>query len=392
MRLTDETISRLRPSKDGRPLAILDQQTPGLYVTVWKSTAKTWSCMYKVRGAGGTRPNGRLLTGTAQRITLGSFPQISVRAARDQARKITELAQDGVDPRHERKVEAAERLTVAAACQLFLDTTLKHQRRWQSFESTARLWIIPAFGQRPLTSIRRADVHRLLDELVAQGKRGIAAEVRKHCGRLFSWALDRELIEVHPIERMLRSDLRPNMEARRALTDDEIRAVWHATGQMQAHWKNLFRLLILTGQRLDEWASAERSEIVGHQLEIPARRFKSQRDHIVPLCDDAIAIVAELPKAGYLFTTNGRTPVSGFSKARDEIRRLAGIGRFTPHDFRATARTRLTALGVREDVCEAVLGHAKQGLTRRYNKHAYLVEKRAALEAYAAHLAGIVVK
>jgi integrase len=292
----------------------------------------------------------------------------------------------------ERKAEAAERLTVAAACQLFLDTTLKHQRRWQSFESTARLHVIPLLGQRPLATIKRADVHGLLDGLVAQGKRGIAAEVRKHCGRLFSWALDRELIEVHPIERMLRSDLRPNMEARRALTDDEIRAVWHDTGQMQAHWKNLFRLLILTGQRLDEWASAERAEITGNQLEIPARRFKSARDHIVPLSDAAMAIVAELPKAGLLFTTNGRTAVSGFSKARDQLRELAGIGRFTPHDFRATARTRLTALGVREDVCEAVLGHAKQGLTRRYNKHAYLDEKRAALETYAAHIAEIILR
>jgi integrase len=357
---------------------------------VWKSTAKTWSCMYKVKGAGGTAPSGRLLTGSAQRITLGSFPTLSLRAARERARKIRDEAQEGRDPRVERKAEAAERLTVAAACQLFLDTTLKHQRRWQSFESTARLWIIPTLGPSPLVSVKRADVHRLLDELVAQGRRGIAAEVRKHCGRLFSWALDRELIEVHPIERMLRSDLRPNMEARRALTDDELRAVWRATGQMQAHWKNLARLLILTGARLEEIAHAHRSEITGNQLEIPARRFKSARDHIIPLSNEALAIVAQLPKAGYLFTTNGRSPVSGFSKFRDEMRKLAGIGRFTPHDFRATARTRLSALGIPQDVCEAVLGHAKQGLTRRYNKHAYLDEKRAALEAYAAHIAGIV--
>jgi hypothetical protein len=107
MRLTDETISRLRPSKDGRPLAVLDQQTPGLYLTVWKSTARTWSVMYKVRGAGGTRPNGRLLTGTPQRATLGPFPHISLRSAREQARKIRDEAADGRDPKVERAATEA---------------------------------------------------------------------------------------------------------------------------------------------------------------------------------------------------------------------------------------------------------------------------------------------
>jgi integrase len=390
LRFTDENIARLRPSRNGKPLAILDQQTPGLYLTVWRSGARTWSCMYKVRGAGGTRPNGRLLTGPAQRITLGSFPQISLRTARERARRIHDEAADGRDPRVERQATEATQLTVAAAVQQCFDTALKHNRRSASFESTMRLHVVPVLGQRSLAGIKRGDVHALLDELVAQGKKATAAEVRKHTGRLFSWALDRDFVEVNPVLRLQRADLRPNMEARRNLTDDELRAVWHATGKMDYPWAPLFRILMLTGQRLTEISDAHRSELGDRQLEVPAKRHKSKRDHIIPLCDAAMELVRELPKDGYLFTTTGSTPVSGFSKARDKLRELAGIGKFSPHDFRATAISRMAALGIPEDVRNAVVGHAKQGLTRRYNKHAYLAEKRAALEAYAAHIAALV--
>lgn len=105
----------------------------------------------------------------------------------------------------------------------------------------------------------------------------------------------------------------------------------------------------------------------------------------------------------FLFsTTAGKRPVSGWSKAKARLDELAvkhlrkarkepeaTLPPFVVHDFRRTCETRLARLGFNQEVRDAVLGHAKPGLQRTYNKHDYLDEKRAALEAYGAHIMGV---
>jgi integrase len=93
--------------------------------------------------------------------------------------------------------------------------------------------------------------------------------------------------------------------------------------------------------------------------------------------------------------------VSGFSKpklrldtaalasmqAKDKSAKLA---HYRVHDFRVTCETRLAHLGFNQEVRDAVLGHAKPGLQKIYNKHSYLDEKRVALDAYAKHIVAVV--
>ena len=141
---------------------------------------------------------------------------------------------------------------------------------------------------------------------------------------------------------------------------------------------------------------------------MPRERFKGRRDHVVPLAPEAWAIYEAMPtwdgKDPYLFSTqDGKVAVSGFSKAKTlldkaanaQLRELAGdetatLIRYRIHDFRVTCESRLADLGFNQDVRDAVLGHAKVGLQRTYNKHDYADEKRAALEAYAAHVMEVV--
>jgi integrase len=104
----------------------------------------------------------------------------------------------------------------------------------------------------------------------------------------------------------------------------------------------------------------------------------------------------------HLFSTDGgRRQIKGYSKAKarldTEMLKLmrkdneeATLVPFRVHDFRTTCQTRLAALGFSPDVFGAVLGHAKPGLQRTYNKHEYLDEKRAAMRAYGEHIAGTV--
>lgn len=157
-------------------------------------------------------------------------------------------------------------------------------------------------------------------------------------------------------------------------------------------------MLMLTGQRRSDWAKASRAEIDFERrcLEIPAARYKTGRDQVVPLVGAAWEIVEHLPiqTGDYLFsTTGGRLAINSAGRAKTKLDELAPTGRpWRFHDLRVTCETRMASLGVKPDHFAAVLGHVKQGMEAIYNKHSYLEEKRAALLMYNDHLMEVIGK
>lgn len=413
-RLTDQGVERLRydprnAPKSGR-IEITDELCPGLILRVTPNGAKSFSVIYKIRGEGGVTPAGRLLTGRQHRMTLGATPPLDLKSARVRAKEILLAANEGRDLRQERATAHANRRenTFERAFHRFIEQEIKPSiSSWRNVERVLRLHVMPHWDGKGLREIRRADVHQILDNLVARGLRGAGSEVRKHLSRFFNWAVDRELTTENPLAGLKRGDLGANEEAGRALSDVELRAVWLAACSLGYPFGPLFRLLMLTGQRRNDWAHARRSEInLGKcWLEIPRSRYKSRRDHIVPLCPRAIDILTQVPTyadGDFVFSSReGRVPVAGFSKAKATMDAEAEdllkaqnpdqvLKNYRIHDLRVTCETRLATLGFNQDVRDAVLGHAKQGLQRTYNKYNYHDEKLAALTAYAAHLAEIV--
>ncbi len=407
-RFTEAMIERQRPPMTGR-LELADEVCPGLVLRVTPRGVRSFSVAYKVPGEGGVGPTGRLLVGCQHRITLGTWPALRLKAARDQARALLEVVSEGRDPRPERREQHLIRHTntVENVTRRFIEQDARRTvASWRNIERCLALHVLPKLGDRPIRDIRRADVHSILDALVAAERVGAAREVRKHLHRLFEWALDREIIAVNPVHKMKRNDLAPNNDAGRALTDEELRAVWHGASALGYPFGPWIRLLMLTGQRRAEWAKAARSEIDADRrlLEIPAERHKSGRDHIVPLADPAWEIVEGLPvlEGDYLFSTRaGKVPVSGFSRAKRLLDKeaLAALQRDDPeaaladyriHDLRVTCETRLDDLEFDQEHRDAVLGHARQGLQKVYNKSDNLEKKRAALGSYAEHLMGVV--
>jgi integrase len=189
---------------------------------------------------------------------------------------------------------------------------------------------------------------------------------------------------------------------RRVLADAEIAALWRATGTIPYPLGPLYRLLLLTGQRLGEVAEARWGEfdLAARLWTIPPERFKSDATHVVPLADDALALLAGLPRFGgdaVFTTTAGAKPVNGFSNAKVRLDRamVAELGRkpapWTNHDIRRTVRTRLSKCRVPTEVAELVIGHTKKGLHKVYDQHAFLDEKREALDAWEAALRALVV-
>jgi integrase len=223
------------------------------------------------------------------------------------------------------------------------------------------------------------------------------------------------MIEANPARLLKRSAvIGPKKHRQRVLGDTELRAFWRASSQLDYPFGPFFRLLLLTGCRLDELGGARwrEFELERKTWTIPAERFKSDSEHMVPLTDDALAVLATLPRfnsGDFLFsTTFGKAPVRGFSKAKERLdRHMLGALRelaelrgddpkgveltgFVNHDLRRTVRTRLSALKVQDHIAEAVIGHGRKGIARVYDMHRFEDEKREALTLWAGRLRTIV--
>ena len=135
------------------------------------------------------------------------------------------------------------------------------------------------------------------------------------------------------------------------------------------------------------------SEIDGDLWVIPRDRYKTGRSNAVPLSGPVRRILAGIPRTSrYVFTTTGRTPISGFSKAKTALDRRSGVTGWRLHDLRRTARSLMSRAGVSKDVAERVLGHAITGMAAVYDRHEYRSEKRIALTKLGANVAELVAK
>jgi len=233
-------------------------------------------------------------------------------------------------------------------------------------------------------------------------KRGAPYQAHNALGyarRLFNWAIGTHEfgIQTSPVTQLKPKDLIGKRESReRILLDDELRAVWNAAGEMGYPYGPLFRLLVLTGQREREVADMRWAEVdfAQRMWTIRAERMKGGRAHEVPLTSAAVGLLASLPRwnqGDYVFTTTGGTkPVNGFSKAKVRIDKLSGVSGWVLHDLRRSVRTHLSALPVEDLVRELVIAHAKPGLHKVYDLHAYQDEKRHCLDLWEKRLLAIV--
>jgi integrase len=213
----------------------------------------------------------------------------------------------------------------------------------------------------------------------------------------FGWCLKHRRVELNPCANVHRPDAPRARD--RVLTDDEIRKFWGACAEIGEPVGQLLKLLLLTGCRRSELAGMRRSELSedGTTWNIPSSRTKNGRAHVVPLSAAARDIIASLKPiagaAGFVFTANGRSAISGWSNLKHRLDAAMGIPAWRLHDLRRTAATGMAGIGIAPHVVEACLNHisgAKAGVAGTYNRAAYAPEKRAALERWTVHVEGLV--
>jgi integrase len=414
-KLTQAAVDNLKPPATGR-VEWWDSQLPGFGLRVSETGRKTWMAMYRV--------NGKLV-----RETIGTVALIpAVGDARDRARKSMQTAQSGEHPVEARKrhanveakeaaeAEALARDTVSAVIDRYLTGYAKRRMRPDYYAETMRTLerdVKGSLGNRPLREISRRDLRELLESIVERGSPSHANHVLAYSRAMLNWAVSNDIIETNPADGLKMPA--PLVQRDRALNDDEIRLFWLACDKIGGPFGSLFKLLLLTAQRRDELAHATWPEFDLDKAlwMLPRARTKNDKAHLVHLAPGAVAILSKLPKVGkkgFLFTTTGETPVSGFGRARErldaamlDIRKAemvaAGealedmaIDPFTLHDLRRTAATGMAAIGVAHHVLDKVLNHVGgkiSGVARIYNRFEYLPERKLALDAWAQHLESV---
>lgn len=389
--LTTRAVENMKPDQ-GKRFEVPDPGLTGLYLVVQPSGSKSWALRYR-------------LSGKPAKLTLGKWPIMGVADARAAATAAIEEVEHGRDPAAAKKAakastaQDADRDKVSSVIDLYLKRHASRNRRADDVAAMFRREIMEKWGKREIHSITKRDVIEILDAVVDRGSPITANRLRAHLNTLFNWAKGRDIIEANPLDGI--KPPAPEKPRDRVLTDCEIRLFWNACEGLEYPFGPLYRLLLLTGQRLREVAEMTWREIDGDTWTLPASRTKNGDEHVIPLSAESRAILDRLPRVGrFLFSTTGTTPVSGFTRAKERIDKLMAkavnkdlpegaepvtIPAFTIHDLRRTAATGMAGLRFPPHVVEVVLNHrsgTRRGVAGVYNRFDYAEEKRQALDAW----------
>jgi integrase len=364
-----------------------DGQTPGFGLRVSQGGRKAWVLMYRHQGH-------------LRRLTLGTYPILSVAAARDAAKANLLLVQSGKDPAFE-KQEARDADSFNTLADRYLrEHAQRHKKASSAYEDEKMLKreLRPAWGIRKVQDIQRRDVIELVENIA--GRAPISANrVLSLASKVFNFAVSKGVIEVNPAYRITK----PGREQAhdRVLSDDEIVAVWYALDHESPIISALFKVLLLSGQRRAEvlgmlWAEID---LITGWWVLPRERTKNGRLHRVPLVGQLLDILKALKaqsSSTLVFPGNNHQekPLVSTHKALNRIIKRSEVEPFTIHDLRRTCGTGMAAARVQQIVISKVLNHITMEtggnrITLVYDRHTYDQEKREALTAWGNHIQAI---
>jgi integrase len=246
-------------------------------------------------------------------------------------------------------------------------------------------------GERPVASIKRSEIIRLLDKIEDEKGPRIADVALSVLRRIFNWHALRNDDFSSPIIRGMGRTNTKERERSHVLDDAGLRAIWTASLADEV-FGALVRFLLLSAARRSEAAGMRWDEVDAKGLwTLPASRSKTKSEVARPLSRAAQSILDAQPRiCDHPFTLNGVTGAASFSWPKRKLDAASGVTGWRLHDLRRTARSLLSRAGVNPDVAERCLGHAIPGVRGIYDRHRYIDEMRHAFEALAAQLDRIV--
>ncbi|MBY0483985.1 integrase arm-type DNA-binding domain-containing protein [Nitrosomonas sp.] len=378
MKLTDPEIKAAKPKE--KPYSLPDGH--GLVLLVQPSGAKWWRYRYRFNS-------------TAKMLSMGIYPDVTLKNARNEHARFKELLAQGIDPSQHRQ-EQKQQEAIAAE---------------NSFESIARLWwnhwksgrnerhagytirrleadVFPFIGRKPITELTAPMLITVIKKVEARGAMDIAKRVLTTCNQIMRYAVAHGLAERNPAADIKPSDvLKPTKKTNYARLDQKelpelLRKIDEYNGQPLT--KLALQLMALTFIRTSELIGARWDEIEldKKQWRIPAERMKMKTPHIVPLSNQAIAVLEKIKDLAadqiLLFPSERR---DGKTMSNNTILyalyRLGYHSRMTGHGFRGIASTILHERGYSHEHIELQLAHAKRDAVSASYNHALYLEPRA---------------
>lgn len=388
MPLTDKAIQKAKHGE--RHVRLFDGG--GLYLELAPAGGKWWRLKYR-------------FLRKEKRLSLGVYPQVSLKQARVRRDEAKRLLGNGIDPSAQRQAQKA----------------IVTERAGNSFEAVAKEWfekfsgqwvkshadkirtrleqnVYPYIGGRPVAELTAREVLGVLRRIEGRGAVETAHRTKQSCSQVFRYAVATGRAERDPTVD-LRGALAPVAEQHHAsITDPKaIGALLRAIDGFEGSpvTKAALQLAPLTFVRPGELRGAEWSEFDLDKAEwrIAAARMKMREQHIVPLPKQALQVLRELePLTGrgkYLFPgarTNGRSMSENTVNAA--LRRMGyAKDEMTGHGFRSMASTLLNEQGWNRDAIERQLAHGERDAVRgAYNFAEYLPERRKMMQAWADYL------
>lgn len=325
-----------------------------------------------------------------RRAVLGTFPATPLAKAREKAMDILRLIEDGVDPTQQRRQSIT---TVKEAVADFIRSYAKPRNKsWREAERILNRELVSTMSERDIRSITKADILGIVDAALERGALYQANRIHAHTRKFLNWCAQRGIIDSNPI---LGISAPSRERARdRVLSDEEVARIVKAAKTEPFPFGPFVLLLLATAQRRGELAEMRWSHIDREMAiwEIPAEYSKNGKANTVPLTPFAMRVLETVPVfdgCDLVFSTNRRTPVSGFSKMLQRISEASGTKDWRLHDLRRTAASGMARAGVAPYVVEKVLNHISgeiSGVAAVYNRYGYTDEKRIALEKWGSFL------
>src|SRR5438105_3596940 len=385
--LSDTKVRAAKPSE--KAYKLYDER--GLFLFVTPTGGRLWRLKYRMRGR-------------EKLISLGAYPDVGLKRAREKRDEARELIADGIDPsavRQERRSALLETFEAVAQEWLELQTKSLAPETISILGARLKSALYPYLGSKPVAEITAQELLGALRRIEARGRHETAHRVRALAGRVLRYAVATGRAQ-HDVAADLKEALAPVKSKNFASVTDPkrvgelLRAIHGYSGQPVTALA--LKLAPLVFVRPGELRAAEWSEfdLENAEWRIPGARMKMGDPHVVPLAHQAVAILRELQpldRGGrYLFPSlrTRERPMSN-NTINAALRRLGyASDEQTAHGFRSMASTLLNEQDFPPDVIELQLAHSERNKVRAaYNKAQRLPERRKMMQAWADYLDGL---
>ena len=381
-RLTDIHIRALVKAK--KPVAGFSDGG-GLTFTLSSNGTAAWVLRYRFGGR-------------QKELTLGRYPDTSLKRARELATKDRARVIEGVDvAREKQQTKEAHRTagTVRELCDEFMERVVTRERkRPELAQRIINKDILPVIGKQPARDVTDRQIINLLDRIVDRGARAQANHTLRLLKQIFRYGVSRRYLDRSPCTE-IGTDAAGGRERtrNRSLSQEELTKFLSALNRADIHEASRFsfKIILATCVRVGElvnarWENIDLQQRVWH---IPAQDTKTGEAIDIPLVPQVVEWFERLKglagDSPYVLPTRRSKvrPNLDTQSLRVALRKVdAGIEHFVTHDLRRTARTHLAVLGVSREVAERCLNHRLEGVERIYNQYDYFDERREALMQY----------